>query len=292
MATKAKAKTGTDVAVVKPGANAVAVDVPDFLKGFTGRTGAEGIDSNDITMPRIKLGQSMTPQVKDGDFKEGVLFLNVSDEVLAEPGKPLPVVILAQSKEYILWRPRKDNGGGILARAKPVLVHGEKKYAWDKPNQDFKVKVEGKIDVTWHTKNYIEEDGLAEFGSEIPGNKDSGIAATAHHNYIVALPTFGNDFAAFSLSKSQVKKAKDLNALLKRQAQAKGIPIYSLLFNAQTWDDKSDQGPFKNIEFKNAGYVTEADFRYYEGVAKSFEGKAINVDQSDGGDDEGGDKRL
>ena len=38
---------------------------------------------------------------------------------------------------------------------------------------------------------------------------DSGIAATAHHNYIVSLPSAGGLLAAFSLSKSQAKKAKD-----------------------------------------------------------------------------------
>lgn len=285
MATKAK-NTGKEVAVRNATPPAVKDDtLPAHLQGYKGRTGAENIDSEDVTIPRVKIAQAMTPAVKNGDLEEGALFLNLGNEVLAEPGETMKAVILVQTKEYILWRPREDNGGGILARARPVVVDGEKRYKWDKPQTTFDVKVGGKVKVQWKTGDYIDEDGLKDYGSEIPGDPESGIAATVHHNYIVALPDNGDQLAAVSMSKSQVRKAKDLNALLKRQAQAKNIPIWSLVFNVKSIDDKNTNGDeFKNYEFVNAGYTDAAQTERYTGIADSFLGKVVNVDQSDGED--------
>jgi hypothetical protein len=284
----AKAKTGTDVALRK--STEIAVDVPDYLKGFTGRTGTETIESADITIPRIKIGQSMSDEVKDGTLKEGSLFLNVTKEVLAEPGKPLIAVPLWRGKEFILWRPRKDNGGGILARARAVPGGPDGvRYKWDKPNTKFEVKVDGKTKAVWETKEFIDQDGLDAWGSEIPGQEDSGIAATAHHNYLVVLPEHGDLIAAFSLSKSQAKKAKDFNALLKL---AKGVPMWARAFTVTTVDEQNDQGKFKNVVFANAGYVTQDQYKSYAAIAASYAGKIINVDQSDEDDGEAKDGRL
>lgn len=272
---KAKTKPGTDVAVRKVGTD---VSVPDYLQGYKGRTGTEGIESTDVTIPRIKIGQDMTEEVQDGTLARGALFLNVTKQVLAEPGAPMPFTPLWRNKEYILWRPRKDNGGGILARAKLVQTKDGPRYQWDKPNQSFEVKIEGKTKVVWKTKNFIDEDGLDQWGSEIPGQKDSGIAATAHHNYLVVLED--GLVAAFSLSKSQAKKAKDFNALLKLSS----APMWARKFNATTIDEKNDQGTFKNVKFDNAGFVDAETYARYEAMAAGFAGRSINVDHSDGED--------
>jgi hypothetical protein len=276
-----KKKPGQEVAVAKQG-GALAIDVPDYLKGYTGRTGTEGIDSSDVTIPRVKLGQSMSEEVKDGSVKEGALFGNVTKQLFAEPGVTLPFVTLWRGKEYILWRPRKDNGGGILARAKLVLDNGVKRYKWDKPNTEFEVKVEGKTKVVWKTKNFIDEDGLDQWGSEIPGQDDSGIAATAHHNYIVVLPTFDEMVTALSLSKSSAKKAKDFNALLKLGGN---IPMWARQFTVKSIDDQKDSDKFKNYAFANDGFVPADAFKRYERMAEGFAGKDISVDHSDGDDD-------
>ena len=288
MSKKAAKKPGTELTVKKDAGLPATAGLPSFLTGYTGMRGTEGIESADITIPRVKVGQSMSDEVKSGSIKEGALFLNITSEVLAEPGSPLEVVLLARSKEFILWRPREDNGGGILARAKPVQTSDGVRYQWDKPNTSFEVKVGGKVKVTWKTKKFIDEDGLDQWGSEIPGDEESGIAATAHHNYVVMLPKNGNMVAAMSLSKSQVKKAKDWNAILKLSP----APIFARRFNVTTVDEKNDQGDFKNFDVKPAGFVEEADFaNIYKPAAMSFVGKVINVDHSDG-DDTSTDERL
>lgn len=287
-----KGASSTAVAVVEK-SSSTAVAVPDYLKQYAGPRGTENIGADDVTIPRIKIGQSMSDEVKSKAINEGDLFLNVTTEVLAENGQPLPFVAIAYAKEFILWRPRKDNGGGILARAKPVYDQslGRIRYKWDKPNTEFSVKVEGKIPVTWKTGTYIgEDDNLDQWGSEIPGDKDSGIAATAHANYVVALPTHDNMLAALSLSRTAFKKAKELNAMMKMGT----APMFARLFNLQTVDDQADDNKFKNYKFRPAGFVqNESDFLYYKEIANTFWEKGFTVDQSDGGDsDTNGDKPL
>jgi hypothetical protein len=295
---KQKGASGAAEAVAEP-STAVAVvgsqggAVPDYLRDYAGPRGTEHITSDDLTIPRIKVGQSMSDEVKNKDLEEGALFVNVTGEVIAEPGVQLPFVPIVFAKEYILWRPRKDNGGGILARAKPVHDGGRVRYKWDNPNQSFDVKVEGKVPVTWTTKEYIDEDGLGDWGSEIPGDKTSGIAATAHYNYVVALPTLDNTIAALSLSRTAAKKAKDLNAMLKMGS----TPMFARVFTVQTVDDHKDDDKFKNYKFRPAGHVQdEGDFLFYRDVAKSMNERGFTVDQSDGGDasdsSTGGDKPL
>lgn len=269
-------------AVAKVGSTAVAA-TPEYLKDYKGPTGSEGIDVKDVTIPRILIGQAMSDQVKDKVVKEGDLFLNITAEVLAEAGKPLRFVPLVVGKEYILWRDRKD-GGGIFARARRTETPNGVRYAWDKPNQEFKHKIDGKLAVTWKTGKYVEEDGLGDWGSEIPGDKESKIAATAHHNIIVALPDHGNLIAAFSLSKSQAKRAKDFNAMLKLS----NAPIFARQFTATTEEETSDENRYMNVRMKPDGFVADkAAFEAYKGMALGFEGVNVTVDHTnaDGGDE-------
>lgn len=271
----------------KPQTNAVTTTeakLPAWLQGYEGPSGSENIDSEDVTIPRLKIAQSISEEVKDGRLQEGALFLNVTGEAIWEPGDPpLPVIIVGNAKEYILWRPRKD-GGGILARARPVTQSGVRRYAWDKPNQSFDVKVDGKVKVTWKTKRYIDEDGLAEWGSEIPKEEGSGIAATAHHNYVVVLP--GNIVAAVSMARSGVKRAKDLNAAIKMRGR---VPLYATRWLLDTADDKNAEGQqYKNWRIRPDGWVSQDDVNAMglAQLAEGFKDTTINVDHSDGSDDE------
>lgn len=281
---KSKAAASKGTAVVVRGSTAPAKldpKLPAFLQAYTGPRGTEGIEAADVTIPRIKIGQGTSEEVKDGTLNEGDLFLNLTKEVLAEDGAPLRFTVIARGKEYILWRPRKDNGGGILARAKPVNTPDGVRYRWDKPNTTFDVKVDGKVKAEWTTQEYIDEDGLDQWGSEIPGNSDSGIAATAHHNYVVVLLDHDEMVAALSLSRSTARKAKDFNALLKLGS----APMFGRVFTATTVDEHNDQGDFKSVKIENAGYVEDDQFPRFKGMFESFAGRVINVDVSDKGDD-------
>ena len=252
--------------------------LPAYLANYKGATGTESIDNADVALPRLKLGQSMSKEVKAGDVEEGAIFLNITGQTLAGPQETLEIVPLAQSKEFILWRPRQDNGGGILARARPVQTDQGVMYQWDKQNQSFEVKVMGKTKATWSTKRFIEEDGLGEWGSEIPGDKESKIAATAHYNYVVYLPKY-EMVAALSFANTAAKKARDFNAMLKMST----VPMFARKFTVQSVDDHAGGNEFKNFLIKPSGFVQEeALFEHCKGLFEGFRGRAVNVDHSDG----------
>lgn len=262
------------------------------------RTKPVEIDVKDITIPQIKIGQGTSEEVKAGLVQEGDLFLNTSGEVLAKKGQPLRVVVLDKSKEIILWRDRKDGGGGIMARANKE--RGSRRYAWDKPGETFRTKVNGLVAVEWKTNRYVtdkkgdqddpllpDEDNLNAWGSQIPGNADSGKAATEHFNYVVALPDHGNFVAAFSLSRSGVKPAKAFNSLLDLSDTETFHRFFTVVTHPQT---NSENQQFQNVRFRPAGNVTtQEEGDLYEALASRFGKIDYRVDQTggDGGVDEG-----
>lgn len=265
----------------------VEAGLPAYLKDYAGPTGSENIENEDVTIPRIKLAQSMTPEVQQGTVPLGALFLNVTGQVLAKPGEPLRVVPIVQGKEFILWKDRQFDGGGIFARAKKVFDADAQRarYLWDKPNQTFENKIKGIQKVTWSTLTYVDENGMDKFGSANVDDPDSHPAATAHHNYVVVLPDHDNLVAAISLSNSGVKKAKDFNAMLKMGGPSK--PIFCRVFQCISVDETNAAGDdFKNYSFKPDGYVEDELFPFTKGLHEEFADKGFTVDQSDEGGDE------
>lgn len=306
--TKVAEETGTEVVVAPQHTPAVGTAaLPAYLQGYHGKTGAEDIRSEDITVPRLKIGQDMSPEVQEGGVARGDFFLNVSGEVVNQQGQRLPFVVIARNVEIILWRPKKDNGGGILARARAVPTPDGVRYAWDKPNQTFEVKVEGLVKATWKIGKYADEKTLdcgkddnnetiyksvTEWGSEIPGDMESKKAATDHHNYIVILPTYGNLVCALSLSRTATSKAKDFNATLKMGS----APLPARVFTVETFEapvPNGGSGTYYNYKFRPAGFIADqAVYTRYQKMADDFADKVINVDQSDGGDEAEADQRA
>lgn len=274
-----KNETKTEVAV--PQSQNSALAVPDFLKGTT-RTDRSGLDAKDVTIPRIKIAQDGNPEVKSGDVPKGALFLNVTGEVLAEFSKPMTIIPIIAAKEYMLWRDQNDGGGGLLARARPVVEDGKVRYKWDKPHTKFTTKIKGVVAVEWTTKEYLDEPvlgdkTLADWGTQIAADADSPPAASVHYNYLVALPEFGNMIAAFSLSKSQVKRAKDLNAILEMSQ----YPVYSRIIRVATEPEKNTNGQeFFNVRFRPNGLVQDEQlFNWAKGQHEYYAANGFIVDQ-------------
>lgn len=272
--TEPKAEPGTAVAVRAEG------QVPAFLADM-GQMGLDQIDNKDVAIPRIKLGQGTSPEVKDKDFEvaEGDFFLNVDGEVLAKSGEPLEFYVVAYTTEYILWRDRKA-GGGLMARAPRTGRPGAYEHVWNKPGQKFENKLDGRVAVTWETGRTVEEDGLGEWGSEDPNNPDSGIAATKHHNYVVYIPS-EDIIAALSLSRSAASVARNFNASLRKG----GRPIFAHLISMTSVNDHNDQGDeYKNYRLKKGPVITdEALALKLKALYEQFAG-GFTVDQSDEGE--------
>jgi len=255
--------------------------LPSWMEQYAG-AGQEDIGAEDIAMPRLKLGQAMTPEVKDQKIaNEGDLIHSITKEVLCKAGETLRFIPVAYSKEFILWYDRKGpHGGGIAARARKVRdKNGDFRYKWDKPHQTFTDKLGGKISVEYKTAEYIDQDGLGEWGSSIQGDPESGPAASEHHNYVIMLPDHDNQMIALSLSRTAAKKAREFNAMLKLGP----APTFARIYELSSFMDKADENTFANYQFSSKFDVVKNEnfFKALLDLHESLRTKGVNVDYSD-----------
>jgi len=251
--------------------------------------GQETIDRDDIYMPRLKLGQAMTPEVKDKIAAEGDLFNSVTGELICKAGEKIPVIIVIHTKEYILWDDRKGDNRGLLARASRVKDKDQIRYKWDKPNSTFEVKVDGKHKVKYKTAEYIDQDNLNQWGTQIPGNAESPPAASETQNYIVAFPTRDYELIAVSMSKTSISAAKKLNTNLKFGQSA----IFERIYSLGSFIDNRGDNKFANYQF-SSGYelVKEEIADRMASIYKDLSGRNIIIDRDSDDEEVKSNKRF
>ena len=259
-------------------------DSQEGYRDYDGPKGNEQFDSNDVAVPRLKLCQSMTPEVKEGKAKEGDVMHTITGEIVADLNTPLFVIPVVATKNYILWRDRK-NGGGVMARAEFEPYMGAGRFRWDKPNQDFEDKIDGKTPVKYHTKNYIDEDGLDQWGTQLPGVPDSPPAATLHYNYVVVLPDRNYEMVLMSFARTQINPGKQLNSLL----GFGNAPIFARRFKMETFIDTKGENDFANWRVSNAGVMlpTNPKFEELKDLHEHMKSKNLIIDDEAGVDEAG-----
>lgn len=250
-------ETKTEVATVKTGGG----NLPAYLQNTDKGSRLQHLDMNDFVVPRIKLLQGISEEVKNfEDAKAGEFWLTVADVPL---GDVVDMIVCANTKRLLLLAPI-DDGRGVLARADDCKN-------WSPPEGEFDIKIKNvKKPVKWVLKPTVAESGLAEFGSSNPEDEDSPPAATLFYDYLVYLPKFPElGPCLVSLARSAAKKAKDLNGKLEMANQ----PIQSMLITMGVMDDKSDSGDFYNYTFRRAGWAEEEQFNHCVAIAERFQDK-------------------
>lgn len=89
------------------------VQTPAMLGG-QGVLGA--IDPKDLILPRIELGQAMSPSVQDGKNKAGEIYNSITNEAIEAPIHVIPV---KNEKNFIRWVPRSEGGGMVYRTDDP-----------------------------------------------------------------------------------------------------------------------------------------------------------------------------
>jgi hypothetical protein len=260
------------------------VSTGDEWNDYQGSRGTEDISSTDVNIPRLKMCQALTPEVKDGLAKSGDILHNITKQVYCPLGERIELIPVCFDKQYLLWRDRNYQGGGIMARGtKVILPDGSIRYQWAEADQykEFD-NVVGKVRVKWTTGRFVEDNALTEFGSSIPGQPDSGPAATLHYNYVFILPQFGHQMVAVSLARTAARKAKDLNAIVKMGA----APIWARRLEVTAIKEQKDANEWFNWFFQPAGLLKRDDplVAQLEQLNAELRKKGINVDFSDNDD--------
>jgi hypothetical protein len=252
--------------------------LPAFLAGYQGPATNTMMDSDDCIVPRIKLLQAISPELKSfNDAKEGVYWHSILNQSL---GSELRFVTVLARKSYVLFAPRGDERV-ILARAPDARN-------WDRPNQSFEVKIKGfSKPVVYETRGNVAESGLSEFGSSMPGDPQSPPAATLVYEYLVYLPDHPDcSPALISLSRSGIKRGKDLNS--KIQLRSTTVPQYAQIYKAVVTNETSAEGGYNGWSFKSDGVTDESTFNRVVALAKIYEATNFRASDADMTDDMAG----
>tara|TARA_R110002126_G_scaffold51112_2_gene140251 strand:- start:2456 stop:3274 length:819 start_codon:yes stop_codon:yes gene_type:complete len=249
------------VAKSNPKTNAVSEKVPDFLKDYSGE-GTENT-SDLVVVPRIKLLQALSPEVSEGDEKAGNYWHTIAEESLGAEIRMTPLFI---SKSVVLWRPRKS-GGGILARADDA-IH------WDRPNQEFEVKLDSGKTVTWNTGASVQASGLQQFGSSDPEDENSKPAATLNINIVSWFPDFPEYSPAIvSLSKASLPVGKKFVSKL----GISRLPSWGRVFMMSSTKNDHASGTFHDYKFEAVGVIDQDDAAEMREMYQYFRTKGVAI---------------
>lgn len=216
-------------------------EVPDYIDPSKMR-GNEDVTTNDITIPRIDVIQSLSPQRKKSDpqyidgAEEGVLFNTATGELYGESVTIVPVLF---RKEFVIWKNR-DSGGGFRGAFSSMA---EAQAALDE----------------------LEDSAQCE------------IIDTAQHFCLIINEATGKlDEAVVSMSKSKMKCSRQLNT----QVRMAGGDRFSRAYKLSSILSDGPKGEYYNLQTKPLGFVPEAVFRRGEEMYNSIRAGQKDVDRS------------
>lgn len=234
-----------------------ALSKPDYIKSGDTR-GTENIGTDDIKFPALRLAQAMSPEVKRSEaeyidgLREGELFNSLNKHIYGED--PVRFIIINQL--------------------------GHRNVQFD-PN-DRKVVIDG---------NVTDDDPRCQFTEQIVdgAKKRFKPLATRFYDYLILLlPQDGEksepELLTLSLKSTQIKKAKELNTLLKTSK----MPSFSFVWLGTPVPERKGNNSWYGWKFSPAGWTPEDIFKQCSTDYDKFAGKAIAVEADvDTNDDAG-----
>lgn len=224
---------------------AITNDIPDFLKKGSQR-GAENVGSDDVIIPRIELIQALSPARNKSDpsyipgADEGMLFNNVTRELYGPEATVVPVYY---TKQYLVWKDRKQGGG----------------------TNGFRGAFMSKSDAE-HAITELAEEGLE-------------ISDTAQH-FVLAYHNGQWSEAVLSMAKSKLKVSKRWNSLMRLTDTDSFSRAYKLSSVTET---NARNEKYHNYNITPLGFVPkdvyEQGEKLYGAISKG--GVKVNQDYDD-----------
>ena len=220
-------------------------------------SGLENIGAEDVTIPRLKVLQAMSPEVNkhDGKYVEGAStgdIINTVSSMLYNDDNPLVVLPVAYKRLFLEWTPR-DSGGGLVAQHDDASV------------------------LSKTTKNKIGQDVLEN------GNY---IQTSATHFVLVINKDGGYDTAMISMAGTQLKRSRTWNSMMASVKMKQGDkvftpPSFSQKYTLGCVQESNDRGSWFGWGITASGQVSEAEMTYYQ-AAKTFAEQVggINLSQT------------
>jgi len=220
-------------------------------------SGLENIGAEDVTIPRLKILQAMSPEVNkhDGKYVKGATtgdIINTVNSTLYNEDNPLVVLPVAYKRLFLEWTPR-ESGGGLVAQHDDAEI------------------------LSKTTKNEMYQDVLEN------GNY---IQTSATHFVLVINKDGGYDTAMISMAGTQLKRSRTWNSMMASVKMKSGDkvftpPSFSQKYSLSCVQESNDRGTWFGWGINAMGQVTEDEMTYYE-AAKTFAEQVggINLSQT------------
>jgi len=237
---------------------------PDYLPEALNNSGMGNLDKDDYKTPRIILLQGLSPELeaypgiaKKDQFWHTGLNINLGPEFVFVPA--------VANKRVILFRPRSDQGGGIIAFSRD----GKN---WDTgANSEFKVKLKGKKEpVLWRTGKNVISSRLTEWGSSDPDEANSAPAATIIYEYLAYLPKHPElSPCLISVSKTGLPNGKSFNTSLAMLVRS-GTPVYAVAVRCFADSMHNDDGEWTVPNFQPIGKVQKSTYETVKEISDKY----------------------
>lgn len=224
-------------------------DRPSFLPDPTvaGR-GQENVKVEDLSIPRLGIIQSLSPQRKRNDpayiegAEEGTMFNSITNKLYGDKVLFVPTFF---RKEFIIWKAR-DAGGGFNG------AYSSKEEA-----------LEVMRDNGWDDEMYKDEHG-----NKLPSYE---IVDTAQQFGMIVNPEStleepDVDDIVISMSKSQMSVSRRLNTMISMTGGDRFARIYEI----EVAEVNGKKGDYYNFTVKPLGWVNEALYKHGEKMYESI----------------------
>ena len=223
-------------------------------------SGLENITSEDLTIPRLKILQALSPEVnkRDGKYVDGASagdVINTVTSKLYNEDNELVVLPVSYKRLFLEWQPR-ENGGGLVAQHEDQAI------------------------LSKTTKNHIGQDVLQN------GNY---IQTSANHFVLVLNKDGSYDQAMIPMAGTQLKKSRTWNSVMASIKLRSGDkvftpPSFSHKYILKTVSESNDRGSWFGWSISNIGPLSENEMFFYQ-AAKDFAQTVGDINLSNSGGD-------
>lgn len=278
---KAAATTTNTALAATPAAAAMSVveelgaDIfADAGKGLT------NIDADSVAIPFLAVLQTNSPQVDpdDGAYVPGAkagMFYNTVTKEAFDGKEGLFLVPCEYQRKFLRWQARETGGG----------FKGEIGI-----NQVVAMRERGEL-IEMDNRLYVP----SEDGSVNPKKSDKVSDTRVHYVLLLNPHTGAAQQAVVSLGSTQIKKSKNLLALLggvtiehPETHQKATPPTFAIVVHITTVPESNDQGKWHGVQFSVHGFVKDPNtYRMARGFHKLINaGRAqVNFEQQPGAED-------
>tara|TARA_Y100000114_G_scaffold144375_1_gene152886 strand:- start:565 stop:1329 length:765 start_codon:yes stop_codon:yes gene_type:complete len=250
----------SDKQIAKKSSTDIANLSEDLILANAGK-GLQNISNDDVTIPRLAIIQSGSPQRKKKDEKyiegsdEGMIFNTVTNELYKDS---LEVIPCGYRKTYVEWVPR-EKGGGLVA------VHD--------------LKPDGSVTDPKTRKTMLGENQIVD---------------TAEH-FVLVKTSEGYSPAVLTMTSSNLGVSRKWNTLLKmKRINVKGqtveAPSFLFKFKLSTVEAENDLGNWHKYKIEELGQIESKDiFKEAEKLADSVSTGKVKASEPTEATAEGGD---